>query len=59
MFVSLIPFSLQGCNIQSSKTVPKSVNPNYNALLHFGGVDTGVINRSSLHISVLGSTMMS
>ena len=40
--------------MQSSKTVPKSVNPNYNAQLQFGGVTTAVINRSSLHISVLG-----
>ena len=47
-------FAFQGCNQQCTKTVHKSINPSYNATLHFGGIGAAYVSSGSLCLAILG-----
>ena len=47
-------FSLQGLSQQITKTVAKSVNPHYNAMIHFTNISREILMKTSIYVAILG-----
>eukprot|EP00095_Tigriopus_kingsejongensis_P007849 maker-scaffold62_size438377-snap-gene-2.12 protein:Tk07849 transcript:maker-scaffold62_size438377-snap-gene-2.12-mRNA-1 annotation:"double c2-like domain-containing protein beta-like" len=51
--VTILPAPGKNGNQQCTKTVSKSINPNYNGVLHFGGINSDIIGSGSMALTIL------
>lgn len=51
--VTILPTATKGGNQQCTKTVSKSINPNYNGVLHFGGIGSEHIGTTTMTLTIL------
>ena len=48
---------VQGVSQQITKTVAKSVNPHYNAMLHFTNISREILLKTTIHAAILGKSI--
>ena len=55
-FMSTIPLLLKASSSQCTKIVGKSINPHYNATMHFTGVTNDIMLSTSIHAIIFGKS---
>ena len=54
--MSTIPLLLKASSSQCTKIVGKSINPHYNATMHFTGVTNDIMLSTSIHAIIFGKS---